>query len=193
MLLLRCCSCFIAFPFVWSFANHFRLRELLLPLLRWLVAPTSNHLCVYTAGCTFCDYIRVLLHCMVRISIFSDTLPQVARKQSSRFHQQRLQVRIDSLFGWCCSMKIFLCLETKPDSAPHTTDVVCLRSIFKTTESHPGALTFCSRTCQSSCNRSSTCEDPLPDYHSDSPGPTGNVSFWSNVIHFSTNPLLARP
>ena len=49
--------------------------------------------------------------------------PQVARTQSSRFQQRQLQVRIDSLFGWCCSMKFFLCLETKPDSAPLTTDV----------------------------------------------------------------------
>lgn len=51
-------------------------------------------------------------------------------------------------------MKFFLCLETKPDSALHTTDVACLWSILKTTESWPEPLNLCSSTCLSFCYRS---------------------------------------
>lgn len=58
------------------------------------------------------DYIRVFHWYGAYFNIFHGHFSQVARKQSSRFHRRRLfqlqQVRIDSLFGWCCSMKIFL-------------------------------------------------------------------------------------
>lgn len=113
---------------------------------------TDDESPVCSAGCTL--FVIIFAFCST-VSIFSNTFPQVAaRKQSFRFHHRRLQVRIDSLFGWCCSMKFFLCLETKPDSAPHTTDVVCLWSAFETTESFSEPLNLYSSTRLSSCNRS---------------------------------------
>lgn len=107
-MLLRCCSCFIAFPFVWSFANHFRARACCF-FSCFVRLVDESPVCIHV-GCTFCDYIRDLLHyCMVRISIFPSTFPNVARKHSFLFHHTpQLQVRIDSLFGYCCSMKFFL-------------------------------------------------------------------------------------
>lgn len=147
-MLLRCCycSCFIAFPFVWSFANHFRASRF---------ASSSSS---FVSRCSLtCAASRITFQ------YFSALFTGCPSTNFPIIYQQRqLQVRIDSLFGWCCcSMNFSALSRQKPDS-----DVVR----FIGDSSRPEGHSFL-RTLRSSSRAAidPTCHEPHFRYWSTAP------------------------